>query len=226
MTEALSPIIEGHSSAKSTGKKGKNSTEGLKGARDESQEAEGKDEEEKERFAGGFSLDEARPIISDVYVTRERSISIFIEPRKAGLIFIPLGPECGKGTAVLRSLRLERPGDVRRRKEEIEQRGENRDAVLFAGNRVERPVKDPVSCCMLFLLFHCLEECETLSFPCLRFPFSFFSRPPSPFVPLLRLFPTARHERTHQFEQQRSTTFFFFIKTIRGGGRKARGRND
>lgn len=37
-----------------------------------------------------------RPIILDVYATAERSISIFIELRKAGLIFIPLAVDTEK----------------------------------------------------------------------------------------------------------------------------------
>ena len=74
---------------------------------------------------------------------------------------------------------------------------------------IKRPAKDPVSCCVLFLLFHCPEERETLfllsSLSFLSF-LRFFSRPR--FVPVL-LFSPARHERAHQFEQERSTILLF-----------------
>lgn len=81
------------------------------------------------------------PIISHVYATREWSISIFIEPRKAGLIFTTpsIWRRRRPGFAVVAIRRSPR----RRRSKEIEQR-ENKGARLFARRRADasRPLND------------------------------------------------------------------------------------
>ena len=120
------------------GEEGWNSTAGLKVARAR-REARGwgkrRGGKRKRLARGSFLLDEARPIISGCLCdTRMVDINIHRAAKSRFNIHTP-----GKGTAVLRSLRLGRPGRrSRSTKKEIEQRGENRDAALFASNRVER----------------------------------------------------------------------------------------
>lgn len=102
-------------------------------------------------------------------MTREWSISIFIEPRKAGLIFITLVlvMEGNDGFAVVTIRNGRRlPFGETRSTREIEQ-GRNRDAPFCEQpgrmTPVSRPLNDGERRFLLrdLLPFHCLEECET-----------------------------------------------------------------
>lgn len=98
-----------------------------------------------------------------------RAISIFIEPRKAGLIFITLvlAMEGNDGFAVVTIRNGRRlPFGETRSTREIEQ-GRNRDAPFCEQpgrmTPVSRPLNDGERRFLLrdLLPFHCLEECET-----------------------------------------------------------------